>query len=144
MSIEGWKTGLYRRVSSGWAVAFLGVGILFVLVPVELTTGLNGMAEVLGLSPAMRGTGGELWHVLAISLMAVLVGLAAASARDPSDRRLSSLMILSKLVSTAGFVWLAFTLGSGWILCAVADGFVALTLVASRAIDPVSAGTRGV
>lgn len=134
---------VYPMVARLWAAVFAFVGGIFLCAPGTLERFLNGLAGLLGLPGAVVLAVPSLWWVLALSLMSVLTVLAAASARRPDDATLYGLIVLSKLVSTAGFAALAMKHGGAWWLGAISDGFVAATLVLARARDAALAKPRG-
>lgn len=122
---------IYRRTAQGWALCFIGVGALFALLPAQVGRGLQGLAGWLGLHGHVEVGAGSLWHVLALSLMVAVTGLAWLSARSPEDKGPYAVLMAAKIASTLVFLWLARG-GSAWLLCAVADGFVAATLAWTR------------
>lgn len=114
-----------------WAVVFVAVGLAFAVAPHQIAELLNGLAALLGLTPGIPAGRDSLWYVLALSLMATLGYLAWDAARPGAQPTARVAVLLSKFVSTAGFAVAALTLASGWWLCAAADGFVAVTLIAA-------------
>ncbi|MCC6273036.1 MAG: hypothetical protein IT572_06175 [Deltaproteobacteria bacterium] len=75
---------------------------------------------------------GTLWYILALSLMGIITVCAWRSASRPSDPDTYIALMAAKLISTLGFVLLAYRYGGAWLLAAAGDGFVAATLWASR------------
>ncbi len=112
-----------------WTVVFVIVGLGFALTPQLIAELLNRLAATLGLTPGIPTGRDSLWYMLALSLMATLAYLSWEAARPQAPPTALRAVLLSKMVSTAGFVMAALTLASGWLLGAVADGFVALTLL---------------
>lgn len=122
----------YAHLARAWAVVFAAVGSAFLLAPRRSTDALNRLAGALGLRGEIGGAGGELWWVLAVSLMATVTVLAEASARRPDDAVPFTALLTAKLVSTVLFAGLAIGRGGAWALCALGDGFVAASLVFAR------------
>ncbi len=125
----------YARVAFVWCVVFGVVGIAFAAAPGAVTEALSSLAAGLRLRGTFSGSFGpdaSFWHVLAVSLMAAVTGLAWVSARRPEAAAPYRILLAAKLVSTTGFAILAVRLAPAWILAAAGDGFVALTLWASR------------
>jgi len=123
---------MYAKVVKLWAYLFLAAGLVFLFAPVQLQEGMNTFAQTIGLTGEINATAGTLWHVLALSLMSALVGLAFASAGFPENKFFYRIIVLAKSVSVAGFLFLALSNGTAWILAAVVDGFIAITLIATR------------
>lgn len=107
-----------------WAIVFAIAGLAFVAVPDLIAGNLNDLASWLGLTPGIPALRASLWYALALSLMATITYLAWEAGRPGATPVLVRALLLSKLVSTAGFSIAALTLASGWWLCALADGFV--------------------
>jgi hypothetical protein len=130
----------YAIVARSWACAFALVGLLFLAAPGATGAIVTWLGRKMGLSGTMTSSGGDLWWVLAVSLMASITALAEVSARAPeSDGPYVTLMV-AKLTSTALFSGLAVSHGTIWWLCAGTDGFVALTLwLARRRLAPAAA-----
>lgn len=105
------------------------VAMLFLFIPEQLAETLTQLAALLGLSGSITAPPHNLWHVLTFSLMGTLALLASKSAKEPTNACYLGILVAAKLISVAGFLWLTALYGSAWITCAVADGFVALTLV---------------
>ena len=128
---------IYRSIAFAWAALFVVTGAEFAAIPGLLGTGLHALARLLQLHGTIDVSPGTLWHVLALSLMVAVTGLALLTARRPADRGPYLVLMAAKLASTCVFLYLAATLGSIWLLCAATDGFVALTLfLARRGLDP--------
>ena len=121
-------TGLYSIVAKSWSVVFLVVGLLFLAIPAELGGNLTSLAHALGLNGEISAPAGNLWHVLSLSLMGALVLLAGTSARYPELKAPYVTLLVAKTISVIGFLALSRIIGSAWLLCAVADAFVAFTL----------------
>jgi hypothetical protein len=129
----------YRRLCMMWAAVFALLGLACVIIPEQSGSWLDRLAHALGLRGEIVADAGSLFHVLAASLMSVLVLLALVTAIVPAAATPYYALLLSKLVSTVGFAYLALN-ASAWLLCALADGFVALTLYLARrrAMCPVA------
>ncbi len=115
-----------------WAIVFVIAGLGFAAAPALVADFLNGQAGMLGLVPGIPTERNTLWYALALSLMATITYLAWEAGRPGASPVLVRALVLSKLVSTAGFSVAAITLASGWWLCALADGFIAVTLLIAR------------
>lgn len=118
-------------------MVFAVVGLSFAIAPEFVATLLDTLARLLGLTPGFSGAVAHesLWFPLALSLMATLVYLAWQSGRPGASSALLDALLLSKFTSTSAFALFALNTFSGWWLCAAADGFVAVTLLATR-LDP--------
>lgn len=134
---------MYAKIVKLWAYLFLGAGLVFMLFPVELEAGMNDLAQLLGLTGTINAVPGTLWHVLSLSLMGALVALAFASSRFPENNALYRIIVLAKTISVAGFIFLALSEGSAWIMAAAVDGFIAFTLIISRTSLKSSAMSAG-
>lgn len=119
----------YRLTAKAWSFVFVAVALLFLFAPEQLADTLTQLAALLGLSGSISAPPHNLWHVLTFSLMGTLALLAARSAKEPTNPVYYKIIVAAKLISVVGFLWLTAIYGSAWLTCAVADGFVALTLV---------------
>ncbi|MDP6909345.1 MAG: hypothetical protein QF371_07565, partial [Flavobacteriales bacterium] len=119
----------YALVAKLWSLVFLLVALLFLFVPDFVADFLNGLAQMVGLSGEIPAPSSTLWHVLTLSLMGTLTILASISSKNPTERSYYITIVAAKTISVIGFLWLMYQFGSAWIICAGADGFVALTLV---------------
>lgn len=122
----------FSRICRIWSLVFLAVGLLFAFFPAGVASALTALGASLGLPGTIPGPGGTLWWVLSLSLMATITVLADACARRPPERAPYVALMTAKLVSTFACLGLAAVHGPAWVLCAVGDGFVALTLCAAR------------
>ncbi len=129
------RPALYPIVARVWAVGFLLTGATFALQPQRVVAQLATLSGWVGLSGTVEAPAGNLWHVLALSLMASISLLAWQSAREPGRAGPFHTLLLAKMVSTFGFTILAVQAGSVWALCAATDAFIALTLWLARAAD---------
>lgn len=118
----------YSTVARFWAVIFLIVGLVFLFVPDLVGMFLMLLASKMGLTSYIDTLPGSLWYVLTLSFMAMITVCAWQSGRNPSNRELYYLLLVAKVVSTVGFLALAYYETPAFLLCAVADGFVTLTL----------------
>lgn len=128
----GPRHGWYRKTARIWSLVFLAVGLCFLFAPEPTSRSLTGLARLLGLPGTLSFPAGNLGYILSLSLMGTIAFLADASAESPTNRSLYLSLMTAKLLSTAGFFWLAFREEPAWLVAAVGDGFVALTLWASR------------
>ena len=110
---------------------FIVVGLTFLFTPQMAGDSLNRIAQLLGLTGEITTPPGTLWYVLTLSLMGTIALLAFTSAAYPQQKILYKSLVLAKSISVAGFLVLAANQGSAWLLCAIADAFVAGTLVLS-------------
>jgi hypothetical protein len=122
----------YRLLAQVWSVAFVVTGLEFALIPKFLSTQMHVAAGMLGLSGHIDLTPGSLWHIIALSLMVAVTMLAWQTARRPSDRGPYITLQIAKIASTLMFLFLAATQGGIWLLCALTDGSIALTLFLAR------------
>ena len=124
----------HQRLCRSWAAVFLIAGLAFAIAPAAVATMLDSLALWLGLTPGFEGTVARtsLWFPLSLSLMATLVYLAWQAGRPCAQRALLHALLLSKFTSTLVFALFALSAFSGWWLCAAADGFVAVTLLATH------------
>ena len=129
------ETLFYSRVARIWALVFFIVGLLFLWVPDRVVLFLTSLAQGIGLSGSLSGTPGTLWYILALSLMGIITVCAWQSAKHPSHTETYYALLTAKLISTLGFILLAIYDGSAWIVAAVGDGFVALTLWGSHRLS---------
>lgn len=126
----------YSLLARFWSLAFVVTGTLFALAPRQLGEQMHATARLLGLSGQIDVTPGTMWHVLALSLMVAVTLLAWQSARRPEDRGPYVTLQAAKIFSTATFLLLACTHGGIWVLCAITDGSIALSLFAVRRTFP--------
>jgi len=127
---------IYRGVALGWAALFVVTGAQFAIVPDWVGNGLHTLGALLHLGGTMDVVPGSLWHVLALSLMVAVTGLALLTAHEPRDRGPYVVLMSAKIASTLAFLYLAAIHGAIWLLCAATDGFVAVTLfLARRGLD---------
>ncbi len=127
------KPSLYQRLCQFWAIVFIIVGLTFIFSPNNVSTFLTTLAHTLGLSGTIPSAAGTLWHILTISLMSAVTVCAYYSAKHPHDEKIYRTLVIAKWVSTIGFAINAYYLGSAWIVCMLGDGFVAITLMITRA-----------
>lgn len=120
---------LYALVARMWSGVFLIAGLIFLFLPSRLENFLTATGNAIGLSGSIESSPHTLWHILTLSLMGTIAVLAFLSSRSPETKGYYTALVTAKTISVAGFLCLAFLLGSVWLLCAFADAFVALTLV---------------
>ena len=123
---------LYSKIARFWAVIFLIVGLLFLILPFKVLEFLNALGHGLGWAGTMTGAPATLWYILALSLMGIITVCAWSSAKWPDHSETYYALLTAKIISTIGFIFLAVSMGGVWIVAAVGDGFVALTLWGSR------------
>jgi hypothetical protein len=133
----------YRRLARFWGHCFLVAGLLFAVAPGRVVEFLRWEGALVGLGGDMHFGQGTLSWALALSLMAVLVLLARQTAARPRDPAPYHALVLSKLMSTAVFLYLAYVHGPVWVFAAGADFFVAVTLVAARLPVPDAGPVSG-
>jgi hypothetical protein len=133
----------YRWLARFWGHCFVVAGLLFAIVPDRVVDLLVWEGSLLGLRGDMRFGQDSLSWALALSLMAVLVLLSYQSAARPRDPGPYRALLLSKLTSTAVFLYLAFQYGPVWVLAAATDFFVAVTLFAARLSIPDAGAAEG-
>lgn len=124
----------HQRLCRAWAVAFVITGLSFASAPARVAELLDMLARSVGLTPGYAGAvaHSSLWFPLSLSLMTTLVYLAWQAGRPAAPREPLDALLLSKFTSTLVFALFALSAFSGWWLCAGADGFVAVTLLATR------------
>lgn len=128
-----------------WGVVFLLVGATFAVRPVAVGEDLTALARVLRLGGVVESGPRDLWWVLALSMMLTITVLALWCANEPDNAAPFVGLMTSKLTSTFCFLVLSLAVGPAWLLCALGDGFVALTLWWSRRrylMAPRSAGAK--
>ena len=133
------KTRPYRGACWFFFAAFVVVLLALALMPGTLVDLLNGIARLAGLGGEIALGGGDLDHVLSLSLMGCITVLVGSSAARPKLWVPYAALMTAKAVSTAGFAYLAVLKGGAWILPAVADGAVIVGLMAARRMSGLSA-----
>ncbi|MBM3267267.1 MAG: hypothetical protein FJZ01_06430 [Candidatus Sericytochromatia bacterium] len=125
---------VYARTANAWAVVFALVLVAFIEAPERTGAFLTELANRAGLAGTIHAPTDNLWYVLALSLMVAVTALAVVSARtgDPGPYRS---LLAAKLMSTFVFFLQAVTDTPAYLLCALGDGFVALTLAAAWGIS---------
>lgn len=123
---------MYAFVARIWSIVFLIVGLLFALFPVELGMQLNSLGLTMGLKGYIVSASGTLWFYLTLSLMGLLTILSWYSASNPENKTLCRMLVTAKFISVFGFLFASITAGSVWLLAALADFFVAITLIISH------------
>ncbi|MBI1908851.1 MAG: hypothetical protein HYS22_01610 [Deltaproteobacteria bacterium] len=118
----------YQKTVFLWGLVFAAVGLILLFAPTALSAQLTQLATTLGLSGAITIPTGNLTYILSLSLMGGITGIAIGSARHPREIALYKSLLIAKLISTLGFLFLSWSDGTAWLLCAGADGFVALSL----------------
>lgn len=118
----------YVFIARVWSILFFVAGTSFIIIPNELGQILTAAGNAIGLTGSIEAAPRTLWHILTLSLMGTITALAWLSARNPENKTLLNCILIAKSVSVAGFLVLAFTIGTAWLLCAATDAFVAITL----------------
>jgi len=131
---------IYRLVCRILAIAFGVVGLAVLFLPGFLAASIEFVSGFVGLAGEIRIGAADLDHVLAVSLMGCLVVLALGSGRRPEQLPPYVALLAAKVVSTAGFTYLALTAGPAWVLPAVADGSVIAALVVARSLAAPNPG----
>ncbi len=132
----------YSLLCQFWSLAFVVTGLLFAFAPRQLGQQMAAAGALLGLTGHVDWTPGTPWHVIALSLMLTVTLLAWQSARQPMARDPYVTLQAAKVFSTLLFSYLAVTDGSIWVLCAITDGSIALSLFLARLSLPTrTAGT---
>lgn len=130
--------GLYKNICWFFFAAFLAVLLGLMLVPDQLVALMNWASGLVGLGGEITMGGGDLDHVLSLSLMGCIVVLAGYSAQRPQLREPYIALLTAKAISTGGFAYLAVIQGGVWIVPTLTDGFVIVGLVLARRM-----GVRG-
>lgn len=88
-----------------WVVAFFAVGLWFAVAPDSVSEALNAAGRLVHWpGPELPPLANHLWHVLAISLMGVLVAMSSRAIKELGHSLLLvRLIILAKLISAAGY-----------------------------------------
>jgi hypothetical protein len=121
----------YARVARFWAIVFFTVCLLFLLMPHRTGEALTGLANKIGLAGNIAMPTDNLWYVLALSFMAIITICAWTSAAHPAHRETYYGLLVAKTISSVGFLVMALH-APAWAICALGDGFVALTLWCSH------------
>lgn len=95
-----------RNLLRFWVVAFFAAGVFFAVAPNRVVEVLNAAGRL------VRWPGSELvpetshlWHVLAISLMGVLVAMSSRAIKDLGRSLfLVRLIVLAKVISGGGYL----------------------------------------
>jgi hypothetical protein len=119
----------FRRLLAAWCLVFAGTGLAFAIAPESVGQLMQHAGSLAGLDGKLDVRPGTLWHVLALSLMVAVTGLAWQCWRRPLDPEPWRLLLAAKIASTVGFLALAGAHGSIWLTGAASDGFVAATLL---------------
>ena len=122
---------LRKAIFGTWAAVFAVVGLLFAAAPDFTAASITWASQRLDVQGALDPA--DLWHVLAVSLMVAITVLSVQAARGETDP--FGPLVAAKLTSTVGFL-AHVPEGGAWWLCAGADLFVAVTLIAAEALDP--------
>lgn len=95
-----------RNLLRFWVVAFFGAGVFFALTPNRVVELLNAAGRlVLWPGPELVPSTDHLWHILAISLMGILVAMSSRAIKDLGRSLfLVRLIILAKIISGGGYL----------------------------------------
>lgn len=118
----------YHQLMRLWSLVFLCVGLSFIFFPEKLAESLTSAANQLGLSGTITMPRDNIGYVLALSLMAGITCLADLSVRQPNHSPFFAILMVCKITSTLGFLYLTIQSAPAWLLCAVGDGFVAWSI----------------
>ena len=122
----------YSKIVHFWAYVFFLVGLSFLLFPEKISELILFAGTIFGLSGEIVSPFGSLWHVLSVSLMSIITVCAFFSAKYPAEKGSYYGLMTAKVVSSLFFLFLVWKQGNIWLLCVLADGFVALTLFGAR------------
>lgn len=81
------------------AVSFAAVGVLFLLLPGQVSDALASVGDEIGSFAEPPGTGLRLWLALSFAYMTVITGICAIAQADPVRHR--PLLLLLALAKTA-------------------------------------------
>lgn len=100
-----------RNLLRFWVVAFFAAGVFFATAPNTVAELLNAAGRLVHWTgPELSPTTDHLWHVLAVSLLAVLVTMSSRAIKELGHSlMLVRLLILAKMVSGLGYL-LALTM----------------------------------
>lgn len=94
-----------RNLLRFWVVGFFVAGLAFAVAPNRVVAGLNEAGHLFSWAgPDLAPTTDYLWHVLAISLMFVLVAMSSRAIKELGHSLLLvRLIMLSKVISGLGY-----------------------------------------
>lgn len=94
-----------RNLLRFWVVAFFGAGLWFAVLPDSVVSFLNAAGRLVRWpGPELLPSSDHLWHVLAISLMGLLVAMSSRAIKELGRSLfLVRLIILSKVISGVGY-----------------------------------------
>lgn len=94
-----------RNLLRFWVIAFFGAGVWFAVSPDSVVTLLNAAGRLVRWpGPELVPSTDHLWHVLAISLMGLLVAMSSRAIKELGRSLfLVRLIILSKVISGIGY-----------------------------------------
>lgn len=95
-----------RNLLRFWVVAFFCAGLWFAVAPDSVVAALNAAGRLVRWpGPELVASPDHLWHVLAISLMGLLVAMSSRAIKELGRSLfLVRLIILSKVISGLGYV----------------------------------------
>jgi len=120
-----------RNLLRFWLVTFFVAGCTFALIPNDVSDVLNNLGLYLGWSgPMIMPIQSHLWHVLAISLMGLLLALCSRAIKELGHSLLLvRLLMFAKVISGVGYLIALLTSGSfAYLVASVVDlGIAVLT-----------------
>ncbi|PIR20083.1 MAG: hypothetical protein COV45_08915 [Deltaproteobacteria bacterium CG11_big_fil_rev_8_21_14_0_20_47_16] len=95
-----------RTLLRFWLVAFFLVGLVFATFPDDVSAFLNTVGQYLRWpGPELPPMQGHLWHVLAISLMGILVVICSRAIKELGHSLLLvRLLMMAKSISGVGYI----------------------------------------
>ena len=117
----------YSTICKCLAVIYFFAGAIFFLFPHELASGINfalALVPALARLPQMAGPDEKFWLTLTFSMMMMLVFICLQNANRPRDYAWAHIHLLSKGLSTLGFIFsLVFLEHYGaYLVGAITDG----------------------
>jgi hypothetical protein len=99
----------YVFIMQLFGVLFALSGVIFFFFPGVVFTLLNIIPKIFEAVDVLPAPAEYFWLVLSFSMMAMLAVLCFASAADPANRVYVGTILLSKLVSSTGYLYLFFS-----------------------------------
>lgn len=98
----------YKRVMRVLGVIYLAVGLLFLFLPDLITYAMNVVPRTVGWGELLPDSSERFWLVLAVSMMGMLTAISFLAAETPGTKGYALVHILSKVLSTVGFLYMYF------------------------------------
>ncbi len=98
----------YKFTMRDLGVLYLAVGLIFLLVPDLITYVMNAAPRTVGWGELLPDSSERFWVVLAVSMMGMLTALSFLASESPGTRGYALVHILSKILSTVGFLYMYF------------------------------------